>query len=77
MDDYGLQKESATFSPNLYHKDSSNLDPDYPPTLCFFTNFTFTDFRGVLLCSESAPKNEYKLLKIWTFLSQSNTEYIE
>lgn len=78
MDVDCLQKESAISFPNLYHNVSPNLGPDYSPALCIFTNFIFTDFRGLLLlCSESAPKSEYKLLKTGAFLSWSNTEYIE
>lgn len=78
MDDDYLKKESAIYFPNLYHNDSPNLDPDYSPTLRIFTNFIFTGFRGVLLlCSKSASKNKYKLLKIEVLLSQSNTKYIK
>lgn len=77
MDDDFLKKESTTCLAKLYHNDSPNLEPDYSLTLCIFTNYIFTDFRGVLLlCCESAPKNEHKFLKIGAFLSQSNTEYI-
>lgn len=65
-----LQKDTPATFPNVYLNVSLNLGPDSVPTLCVFTNFNFIDSKGLLLlCSEIAPKDDYKLLKTGTFVS--------